>query len=188
MTARPPISGLTATQGTRRRSSAARIGSTARIGPIETYGLLGAITISSALSSASSTPGAGLRLRRPGVVERVDLVPVTSRDEPLLKRERAGRSLDERTQRVVRRGQQGALRSPRAVASLCGDLGERHTFTQELCAHEMQPEIAIAEPEPGVAAHGANGFERVPRLAGPAPAAFVVGEAGERIEDAVEVG
>ena len=58
LTARPPISGLTATHGTVRRSSALRISATARIGPIETYGLLGATSSTSAASSASTTPGA----------------------------------------------------------------------------------------------------------------------------------
>ena len=44
-TARPPTSGLTATQRTRRASSADRIAGTARIGQMLTYGFDGAITI-----------------------------------------------------------------------------------------------------------------------------------------------
>ena len=59
LTARPPIRGLTATQRARRDAIASRIGETARIGPSETYGLLGANTIASASRIASSTPGAG---------------------------------------------------------------------------------------------------------------------------------
>ena len=52
----------------------------------------------------------------------------------------------------------------------------------------MQPEIAIAEPEPRVSAHGADGFERVPSLVGATPTALLVGDPGKGIEDAVEVG
>ena len=62
---------------------------TARIGWIETYGLLGAITIASAAAIASSTPGAGRAASGALVDERVDLVLVPSGDEPLLERERA---------------------------------------------------------------------------------------------------
>ncbi len=60
LTARPPISGLTATHGAVRDSSAARMPGTARIGPIEITGLDGPITMASAASSASSTSGVAL--------------------------------------------------------------------------------------------------------------------------------
>ncbi len=63
--ARPPTIGLTATLGTLRRSSAALMSATARIGQIEMNGLLGAITITSAASIASSTPGAGVAVASP---------------------------------------------------------------------------------------------------------------------------
>ena len=56
-TARPPISGLTATQRTLRASIAARMPGTARIGWTETNGLLGAITIASAAASACEDAG-----------------------------------------------------------------------------------------------------------------------------------
>ena len=55
-----PTSGLTATQRARRVSIASRIARTARIGPIERNGLLGARRIASAAPSASRTPGRGL--------------------------------------------------------------------------------------------------------------------------------
>ena len=63
--ARPPISGLTATDGTRRRSTAARTSSTARIGQMLMNGLLGQTTIRSACSIASTTPDAGVASSSP---------------------------------------------------------------------------------------------------------------------------
>ena len=69
-----------------------------------------------------------------------------------------------------------------------GDLGERHALAQQLRAHEMQPEVAVAEPEPGFAAELRHRRERVPGLVRAAPAALLVGDAGEGVEHAVEVG
>ncbi len=58
-TAWPPMMGDTAATRASRPSIAARIPGTARIGPIETNGLDGAMTTTRADSSASTTPGAG---------------------------------------------------------------------------------------------------------------------------------
>jgi len=52
----------------------------------------------------------------------------------------------------------------------------------------VQADVAVAEPEPRLAAQFRNGVERLPRLAGAAPAALLVGEARERVEDAVQIG
>ena len=52
----------------------------------------------------------------------------------------------------------------------------------------MEAEVAVAEPEPRLAAELAGRLERVPGLVGAAPAALLVGDARERVEDAVEVG
>ena len=64
-TAAPAISGLTATTRSRAATSASRTPGTARIGPIESTGLAGQITIVSAPSIASSTPGAGRAVSAP---------------------------------------------------------------------------------------------------------------------------
>ena len=52
----------------------------------------------------------------------------------------------------------------------------------------MQAEVAVAEPEPALAGELGHRLERVPRLRRAAPAALVVGDARETVEDAVEVG
>ena len=120
-------------------------------------------------------------------MHRVDLVPVAARDEPRLERERAGGRLDERAQRIVGRGQELRLEAER-VRNALRRLRERHALAQELGAHEMQADVAVAEPEPRLAAELRDGVERLPRLARAAPAALLVGEAGERVEDAVQIG
>jgi hypothetical protein len=51
----------------------------------------------------------------------------------------------------------------------------------------VQTNIAIAEPEPRFATELRDGRERVPRLVGAAPAALLVIQVCERIEDGVEV-
>ena len=52
----------------------------------------------------------------------------------------------------------------------------------------MEPEVPVAEGEPGRTSQHAHGLHRVPGLVGATPAAFFVGNAGKGIEDAVEVG
>ena len=53
----------------------------------------------------------------------------------------------------------------------------------------MEPDVTVAELEPGlVVAELLRGVERVPRLAAPAPAALLVVDVGERVEQAVEIG
>jgi hypothetical protein len=51
----------------------------------------------------------------------------------------------------------------------------------------MEPEVAVAEAEPVLAAELGDRRERVPRLGGAAPAALFVGAAGEGVEHAVEI-
>jgi hypothetical protein len=51
----------------------------------------------------------------------------------------------------------------------------------------MQSQVAIAEAEPRLAAEGGNRLERLPRLAGAAPAALLVVHAGQRVKDGVEI-
>ena len=52
----------------------------------------------------------------------------------------------------------------------------------------MQPEIPVTESKPRFAAECLDSPECVPRLVRPAPAAFLVREAGQRVQHAVEVG
>ena len=78
--------------------------------------------------------------------------------------------------------------TPKRGRQTSGDGRQRLPGPQRLRAHEVQPEIAVAEPEPVLAAELGHGLERVPRLVGPAPAAGLVGAPGQRVEDAVQVG
>src|SRR5205814_10732453 len=50
-----------------------------------------------------------------------------------------------------------------------------------------EAEIAVAEREPVLAAECAHGLECLPGLAASSPAALLVGEAGECVEDRVEI-
>jgi hypothetical protein len=59
LTALPRMRGLTATVFARAWANAARTPGTARIGPMLTKGLLGAMMTTSAVAIASMTPGAG---------------------------------------------------------------------------------------------------------------------------------
>ena len=144
-----------------RRAIASRISATARIGPIETYGLLGASTIRSAAASASSTPGAATASAAPGVVHGVDLVSMASPDEPGLERKRPGRSLDEGSHRLVARRQQRHIEA-QGTRELRGHLRKRCAVSQQLRADEMQAEVAVAEREPRLAAELGDGLEGAP--------------------------
>ena len=148
--ARPPTIGLTATLGTLRRSSAALMSATARIGQIEMNGLPGAITITSAASIASSTPGAGVAVASPSK-HSVDLVAVLTRDEPLLEGKRAGRRIDPRPERIVGGGQQ-RHRDAKSFGQPCLGRRERLTGAQRLRTDEVETEVAVAELEPRLAA------------------------------------
>src|SRR5262249_59438308 len=53
---------------------------------------------------------------------------------------------------------------------------------------EVEADVAVAELEPRLAAELRHRVERLPRLAGSAPPALLVREAGERVEDAVQIG
>ena len=65
---------------------------------------------------------------------------------------------------------------------------QRLSACERLRPHEMEAEIPVAEHEPALAAEPLRLLERRPGLARAAPTALLVGEAGERVEDAVEVG
>ena len=160
---------------------------TARIGPIDRYGLLGARTIVSALASASMTLRRGTRVLRALVLDRVDVVRVSATDEPLLECESTRRRHHVRAQAVV--GRRRERRSDTGeIGEGGGDGRQGHAVSEELGANEMDTEISIAEPEPALSAPVGGGLDGVPRLVRPAPAALRVDETGERVEQAVEIG
>ena len=119
--------------------------------------------------------------------DAVDLVAVAARDEPLLELKAPGRRVDPRAQTIVG-GRQDRRFDPERAREPGGDGGERLAGPQRLRPDEVEAEIAVAEPEPVLAAERGDRPERLPRLAGAPPAALLVVEPGERVEDAVEVG
>ena len=68
-----------------------------------------------------------------------------------------------------------------------GDRGERHTSGEQARALDVGGEIAVAEPEPGLAAEAAECIHERPRLAGDAPAGLRIGNARQRVNDCVDV-
>ena len=189
VTAAPPTSGLTATQrtlgwprsrpGSRRRRESARSRGTdcsARRGSPRPSAI------------ASTTPGAALRRLGSLVVDGVDLVRVTTTDEPLLEREPPGGRRDVRPEPIVRRRQDPCRARLLAAVSRRGDLGQSVAAAQRLRADEVEPEVAVAEPEPVLSSPARRRLERVPGLVGSSPAALGVDEPAERVEQAVEVG
>ena len=81
---------------------------------------------------------------------------------------------------------------PRADArvrcDLRGDLGQRRAVAQRARAHEVEPDVAVTQPEPVLPSEARRGLERVPGLAGTPPAAVGVDEPAERVDEAVEIG
>ena len=120
-------------------------------------------------------------------MDGVGLVAVAARHEPGLERERPRLGLDERPHRVVGGGQERRV-EPERHGDPDRRLAQRHARAEQLRADEVQAEVAIAEPEPGLAAELGHRLERTPALVGAPPPSHVVGAAGERVEDAVEVG
>jgi hypothetical protein len=112
---------------------------------------------------------------------------VAPRDEPRLEVELARGRSEERPHRVVG-GRQQADPNAEAFPEPTCDLGQRRALPQRARAHEVEAEVPVAEREPRLAAEAAGGRERVRRLVAHAPAALLVEEPGERVEDGVEVG
>ena len=106
--------------------------------------------------------------------------------EPLLERELTrGRGHPGAEAVVGRRQDRGSdAERPREAG---GHRRERLAAPQCLGARQVQPEVPVAELEPGLRAEAGRRLARVPALAGPAPAALLVEHAGEGVEDRVEV-
>ena len=181
------MSGLTATQGTRRRPIASRIADTARIGSIETNGLLGARRSRSAAAIASSTPGAGVAVSAPSkrTASTSSRCPRAT-NHSWNGNSPAGVSIHVRRRSSVA-GSSGAS-TPNAAASRAVTLESgspmRSACVRTRCRpRSRSPSWNHASP-PSVATLSSARQ----RLAGASPAAcFVVG-ARERVEDRVEVG
>src|SRR5205814_1824127 len=92
-----------------------------------------------------------------------------------------------RAEPVVGRGQQRRL-DAEGPGEARRHRRERLAGHEGLRPYEVQAEVEVAELEPRFAAEPLDRLERVPRLPGAAPAALLVREARERVEDAVEVG
>ena len=127
-----------------------------------TNGLLGAITIRSADSSASSTPRRSARLVGALEADAVYLVLVPAADEPLLERELSRGRVDPRAQAVVGRRQQDRF-DPERASETSGHGGARVAAAQRLRAREVQPEVAVAELKPrlrpGLVARPSRAFQ-----------------------------
>ena len=181
------MSGLTATQGTRRDASASRI---ARDGEN------GADRDVRVARREEHEVGGGDRLehtgRRRGLAVAldancVDLVAVAARDEPLLERELPGRRGDPRAHAVVG-GRQELRLDAEGTRKSRGHARERLALSKQLRADEMDAEVEVAEGEPRLPAERRDAPEHAPRLSRASPAALVVVDACERVHDRVEVG
>ena len=109
------------------------------------------------------------------------------RHEPLLEREVTVRRLDPRPQPVVGGGQQRRL-DPECLGQPGGHGRQRLAPRERLRADEVQAEVAVAEHEPALPSKARGLLERDPALVRAPPSALRVGDAGERVEDAVQIG
>ena len=95
--------------------------------------------------------GRRTRFRRTFEADAVDRVAVRAGDEPLLEREAPVRRVEPRAQPLVGRGQDRGLETERGGEPR-RDGRERRAFPQRLRAHDVQPEVAVAEAKPRLAA------------------------------------
>ena len=112
---------------------------------------------------------------------------------PAARRTRSGsRARPAGVVRKVRTGSSVAGRSRTATPSALGEparrLRERHALAQQPRADEMEADVAVSQREPDLRRRAARPAERVRRLVADAPAALLVEEPGQRVEDGVEVG
>ena len=108
------------------------------------------------------------------------------RDEPFLELELTGWRPDPRAQPVVGGRQQGQP-EPDGAGDPGGHRRQRLAATERLRPDEMEPEVAVAELEPRLATEAFDRVASVPGFARAAPAALLVPEAGECVEQRVEV-
>src|SRR6266540_463703 len=94
--------------------------------------------------------------------------------------------LDPGLDRLVAHGQQ-ADRHPQPAAQLGGGLAEGGAHGQQPGAQQVGGDVTVAEPEPRRLAQPLDRSEHIPGLTGQAPAALLVGKAGEGVGDRVQV-
>ena len=150
-----------------------------------TYGFEGAIRIASAAPSASSTPGAACgspSKRTPSTSSRWPRATNHSWNGKLP----AGVSIQVRRRSSVAGRIAGSIPSARASRAVTADKGSP---SRSACVRtRWRPRSRSPSRNQSSPPRARDGRERLPRLAGPAPAALLVVEACERVEDAVEVG
>ena len=130
--------------------------------------------------------GRGTRVRRSLVAHAVDRVAVRTRDEPLLERKQPlGVSSQVRSGSSVAGRIVAWIPSAAASRAVTADSGvpSRRACVRTRC----RPRSRSPSRNHDFAAEGLDRCERVPRLVGPPPAALLVGEAGERVQDAVQI-
>ena len=146
-----PMIGLTPTTGAWVCSRALRIPGTDKIGPMLVIGLLGQMTIASALRIISSTPGAGFANSAP--TKRTEF---TSRAQRSLTKNSwneispCGR-LHAGLDTLVGHREDFRL-NPKLAADAIGHFGQCQTFVEQLGPGDMRREILIAKIEPRVVA------------------------------------
>ena len=153
-----------------------------------TYGLLGAISdqvgrrraprARRARARASRRPRSGRRRPRPGGRAR--------RTTPGTGSSPAGVSSHVRSRSSVAGSSASSTPSARASRAVTAESGSpRRSASVRTRCRPMSRSPSRNQSSPPSSRYG---LERVPRLVRPAPAALLVGEPGERVEDAVEVG
>ena len=189
LTARPPTSGLTATAGARRRSSAARIGRHREDRPDAHVGVAG--REHDHVRGLERVHDAGRRPRVLGAGEATASTSsaVAARDEPLLERERAGGRVEPGAEPVVGGGQERAATTPSRAAISRRDRARAGRRARRACVRtRCRPRSRSPsrnQLSPPSAATVSSACQRLVRAA---PAALLVGEPGERVDDRVEVG
>ena len=109
---------------------------------------------------------------------------MAARDEPLLERELTRRRPDPCAQAVVGRGHDASL-DPERPSDPLRDRRQRLSRAQRLRPDEVQAQVEVTELEPGLAAEPVDGLERAPGLVRASPAALVVVELCEGVDERV---
>ena len=133
----------------RRRAAASRsrIAGTARIGPIETIGFDGAMTIASAALERGRTSGVASAASMPSKRTSWTVGRLLAMDEVLLELEPAVVGPDLGPHRLVGHRQDRGRRC-RGPAGARGDLGQPVAGAQPRRPHDVRREVPVAEPEP----------------------------------------
>ena len=127
------------------------------------------------------------RLIRAGKGDLADHRRATQPHEIILEVEPALRGAQPSAHPVVAHRQK-PRRDPEAPAEIIGDLRQALAGGEPPRALDMGREIAVAEVEPGLAAEASQRLHKGPGLVAPAPAELRIVEAGEGVEQGVDIG